>query len=410
MIASSPHVVILNDAGHVTGGAGKVAIDSAVALAKQGHQVTFVCAVAPVDKILENANLKIVCTDQQPIVSDPNRLRAVQQGWWNYKAAAAMSDVLAHADLSNTIVHVHGWTKALSSSAIRAALVRGYKTVITLHDYFTACPNGGFFDYQKQEFCQRRPLSAACLSTNCDKSSYQQKLWRVGRQFVQSAIGLVPDGITHFISISDLSESILRPYLPRNCTVYRLPNPLDVTKTLSVDVEKNNNFMFVGRISPEKGIFTLMKAASMCDVPVTVVGEGFQRSSVQQCYPDANFTGWLSAQDVRQQLRSARALVFPSLWCETQGLVVLEAAAMGVPSIVARTTGVSETIEDGITGLIFRAGDVADLTNKIKMLQDSSIASRMGRAAYDRYWESPWTMARHLSALETCYEHVLFSR
>lgn len=409
MIHSKPRIVILNDFGHIDGGAAKVALNSAVDLARSGYKVTVFCAVGPVDPSLNQPNLQVVCTGQQDIRSDPRRIRAARQGLWNRKAVKTLSSLLDGCDTRNTIVHAHTWTKALSSAALHTALDRNFKVVITMHDYFLACPNGGLFNYQKQQICHLRPLSMACDLSNCDSTSYAQKLWRIGRQYVQRDISGVPGRVRHFISISDLSEGILRPFLPADSKLYRVPNPIDVAQAPATDVTQNRGFLFVGRIAPEKGVLLLVKAALRARVPITLVGDGMWRERVEACNPEARITGWLTGEEVRQHMRQACALVFPSLWYETQGLVVQEAAALGLPCIVSDVTAAREMVVDGGTGLWFRSGDEQDLSAKLSLLEDTDTARRLGACAYERYWANPCTMSHHIAALECCYEQMLSS-
>ena len=124
--------------------------------------------------------------------------------------------------------------------------------------------------------------------------------------------------------------------------------------------------------------------------------------------PHALFTGWVSPEVARGKIRQSRALIFPSLWYETQGLVVAEAAAMGVPAIVPTTSAAREWVEDGVTGLHFQGGDAADLARKIILLRDNAaIAAAMGKEAYRRYWLQPATLAKHCDDLEQVYRQLL---
>src|SRR5882757_10833220 len=81
--------------------------------------------------------------------------------------------------------------------------------------------------------------------------------------------------------------------------------------------------------------------------------------------PQARFTSWLGAEDIRRHMRTARALVFPPLWYETLGLVVVEAAAAGVPAIVADGCAATEYIRDGVNGLHFTHGSVEALSDQM---------------------------------------------
>lgn len=407
MKTSAPNIVIVNDFAHINGGAGQVALFSAIALADRGYSVSVFSAVLPVMAELRRADLRVIVTGQQDILSDPHRIRAAAQGIWNFKAAREMAKLLDTLDPANTIVHLHGWTKALSSSIARVVIRKGFKTVCTLHDYFLACPNGGFFNYRTHEICRLHPLSARCVLENCDSRSYPQKLWRVGRQIVQARFARMPSAIRYFITVSGLSESILTPFLPQHAEIYRIENPVMIPRAGPADVTRNQAFLFIGRLSREKGAGLFARAAQQVGVDCLFVGEGECRAAVLDACPSAKITGWLPNDRVYEYLRQARALVLPSLGYETQGLAVAEAAAAGVPAIVSDTSAAREMVEDGVTGLWFRGGDESDLASKIRVLQDAAVAGKLGAAAYGKYWSEPLTIDAHLGKLEHCYQTIL---
>lgn len=402
------NVVIVNDYAHVNGGAGQVALASARGLAQRGHKVVLLSAVLPIEPGFNDPNLTIVCTGQHEILKDPSRLRAAAQGIWNPTAARAMTAVLDQLERTNTVVHFHGWTKALSASVIRAAARRQFALVTTLHDYFAACPNGGFFNYQTQSICHLTPLGLACIGTHCDARSYGQKLWRVARQAVQKNIGGFPATIGNFVSLSEVSLTALRPSLPTAAPIHRIANPTIVEQGAPVDVVANTRFAYVGRLAAEKGGVLFARAAQAQSAAALFIGEGSERAAIQDACATATITGWLDAGGVRAALATARALVLPSLWYEGQPLVVGDAAAMGIAAIVPDTCAAREAVIDGETGLWFKGADQQDLQRKIGMLQnDPALARRLGHAAYERYWRAPPTLARHLDALESLYRTIL---
>lgn len=403
-------LIILNDYAHVNGGAARVALDSAVALAKQGHRVRLLAAVGPIAEELKEVGVRVTLTNQYDIKSDPFPVRAATQGIWNVRAARCITEILRECDPLTTVVHVHGWSKALSSSAIHAAVTANFSVVVTLHDYFYACPNGAFFNFQRREMCKLRPLSGACLQENCDRDGYSQKLWRSIRQGIQNHFGFSPQGPQNFIVLSELAEQILGPFLPPDATLYRIPNPIDAVQELPVDVASNYEFMSVGRLSVEKGLELFAEAAKQLGCVATFVGEGPSRAEITRINPQSQITGWLPPDQVVRHLRSARAMVFPSLWYEARPLAILEAAAIGVPAIVPDQNAARELILPNETGLLFRNGDVSDLREKLAVMQDSKVAGRLGRAAYSRYWQNPFTMSKHIVALERCYDSILEQR
>lgn len=401
-------VVQINDFGHVNGGASQVAIQTALSLARRGLRVIYFCAVPPLDASLAaEPRLEVVLTGQPEILRDPNRLRAAALGIWNPRSQAALQKITAGLDPRETVIHLHGWTKALSASVLPPLLARGFVPLLTLHDYFTACPNGGFYNYPRQEICSLRALSPACLASNCDVRSYPQKLWRFARGIVQHSAGQLPRGIRHFISLSALSERVLRPYLPPDAVLHRLPNPVAIAQTERVHAEENTRLVMVGRLAPEKGVLQAAQAAALAGQPIEFVGDGPLRAELQQVNPQALFSGWVPAEGVRARLQTARALLFCSQWYETQGLSVREAAAMGVPAVVADTSAAAEWVLPEETGWLYPARDLQSLADRISALSDSAKVMACSQAVYAQYWAAPDSPEQTVERLLEIYAQAL---
>ena len=399
-------VVVLNDFGTINGGASKVAIESAYGLARRGHAVTYFCAVGPVDKRLRDAGVNIVCLDQTASLDNPNRLKGAFHNLWNGVASRALAGVLAEVP-RETVVHVHSWCKALSPSALEAVRRSRLATVVTIHDYFLACPNGGLFDYQSKTICPLTPLSVACVTRQCDKQSYAMKAFRVLRQVVQNnAIGR-PMAPWHFAAVSNFALSKIAAFLPSWAPRSVLPNPLDLVQQPPAEPARSDVFLAVGRLSPEKGMVEFAEAVRHAGVRGAVIGAGESEHVVRAANPDLEMLGWLDHAQSLAKIREARALVFPSLWPETLGLTPLEASAQGVPPIISRETGASDWIVDGRNGLHAPPGDVAALADRITRLKDDALVARLGRAAYDDYWASAPTLEKHIEGLESIYSAVL---
>lgn len=246
-----------------------------------------------------------------------------------------------------------------------------------------------------------------CILQNCDVRNYPQKIWRISRQFVQHQFGLIPRRIRHFIFVSEFSHNILKSYLPSDANFYFVPNPLESVRNVPVEVARNTSYVAIGRLSKEKGVLLFAKAAKLGGFEAVFVGEGECRSNIERMYPFVKISGWVSRDIVNDYLSQARTLVFPSLWYETQGLVVSEAASRGVPAIVSDICAAKDMVEDRVTGLWFKSGNVNDLIDKMRMLQDGYLATRLGRTAYDRYWSDPHTTERHVADLLNVYQKVL---
>lgn len=384
-----------------------MAITEACGLATLGHNVSFIHAVndPPFDQLLASG-VRIIRVEGVDARANTSSIRAGLWGLWNPAAARQIRAILARFRPTDSIVHVHGWSKALSPSVFSAVQSSGIPTVATLNDYIAACPNGAFFDYGSSRICLRSPLGASCLRCNCDRKSYSQKLWRVARQFVLHRLAHFPTQFPYGIVASRFSQSILTKYLPRAMRLFLLPNPIDIPKSPPADVSRSEIFSFVGRFAREKGAHILAAAAADLSARVRFIGTGEETSALLRICPHAEITGWKGRAEVVRLLSESRAFVFPSLWYEAQPLVPVEAAALGVPAIVSDTCAATESVHDNVTGLHFRAGDVGDLRRAMVAISDPALARRLGRNAYESYWNQAPTPERHAEALDAIYAQI----
>ena len=401
-------ILVLNDHATVNGGSASVAIASARALAARGVRVTFFAAVGPVAPELRDVeNLEVICLGQEEIAKNPRRLEAFTGGLRNARAVRALRALLASKSPARTIVHVHGWTKALSPFALSEPARLGFPLVVTLHDFFITCPSGGFFVHRANTLCQRRPLSLSCWACNCDRRNYGHKLWRNVRTVVQNQLLGIPAQVAHYVAVSKFSLDVMRPHLPPGARAIVLRNPLDCRQSQPAPVAQNSGFVFVGRFENEKGVLLFADAARTAGVRATFVGDGALAPELRARCPDGRFTGWLTREEIRREVRSARALVFPPLWYETLGLVVIEAAAEGVPAIIADRSAATDHVRHDVNGRHFTHGSVESLAREMTELErDGARAARLGSAAYDWFWRDPWTAERHVTELLRLYRKV----
>lgn len=401
-------VIVVNDFAAVAGGTDAVAIAEACGLARRGHRVTLLTGHGEPDRALVDAGVAVRSTAQQTTLGDPNRLRAAARGIWNEAAASVARELARDAAGGGAVVHVHGFTKVLSASVIRAAIRARLPTIASMHDYFVACPNGAFFNYRTERTCPLTPLSARCIATDCDARNYSHKLWRVARSSVQRRFGAMPSGVRDFIAPSQAAASIVRPFLPADARVHVVPNPVSPGRAAPAAVADNSRFVFVGRLQRDKGAVIFAQAARKAHVPAVFIGSGDQADAIRGANPDAELAGWVAPGEVEAMLRRARAVVNPSLIYETQGLTLLEAAAHGVPSVVSDASVAREAVADNETGVWFRSGDVDDLAERLSLLAgDSQLAARLGAAAYERFWSGRWDSASHLDRLELIFRVAL---
>lgn len=400
-------VVVIVDHAHIAGGQAKVAFDSALGLLRAGHRPIVFTAAGPLDPALAATGLEIRCLGQTDLVSHPSKAAAAVQGMWNFEAARALEKLLAGLPRDRTVVHVHGWAKALSPSIARPIARSGLPAVYTMHDYFLFCPNGGFYNYRERHACPLTPMSVACLTTNCDSRNYGRKIWRSVRQLVSERVAHLADVFSDFVIISNFQSEIIGRYLPAAARVHRVSNPVSAEQLGPKQGAPSSDFIFVGRISPEKGPFLFAQAAKMAGVVPVFVGDGPAAAELRARHPEALVLGWKTPEEVRVLMRGARALVFPSLWYEGQPLTVLEAKAMGTPVLVSDGCAAREEIEHARTGLWFKSNDVEALATALETAKDDALIESMSRAAYESYWAHPPTIEAHVERIVEVYRTAL---
>lgn len=311
--------------------------------------------------------------------------------------------MLQRFDPTETVVHVHLYMGVLSPSVPHAACAMGFKTVLTLHDYFLTCPNGAYFVFPESRVCQCRPLSAACLATHCDSRTRLHKPWRVLRGFIQARAARLPQRLSALIAVSEISRQTIQRHLPKSTALEVVPNVVSVARRPRSDVVKHQNYVFSGRLEDYKGPQLLAQAGTTTGLPVVFCGTGPMETRLRQMIPQARFTGWLGPVQLDHELRTARAFVFPSIVPETFGLSAAEALAHGLPVIASAGTAAREFVKDGVNGLLFSPGSVEDLAAKMRLLADPALATRLSENAYRGYWAAPFSLECHLDRLEKIY-------
>lgn len=396
---------IISDFGSVNGGAAKVAIESARGLAEAGVDVVFACAIGPVSERLSHPRIRVEMFPGQEVWKVGSKVAAARQGIWNAPAHDFLARLLA-GQPAGTLIHLHQWTKAFSPAAIAAAGESGLPVAITMHDYFSFCPVGGYFDFKAGAPCQHKPMSAACVTSNCDRASYVHKLVRVARQW-RSDEAMRTLRAPLFLHVSDFARRFAEPFLPKSARHVVVENMMEAQKRPAVDAGRNRHALFLGRFTQEKAGDVLAQAALDAGMPVRFVGEGPLAGDIARINPQAEVHGWVPADRVFDEIAQARCLVLPSLWYEPGPLVIAEARSLGVPVVLARTTGPASWIVDGEDGILVDGGDVAGLTAALERLKDDASAQAMGEAAYRRYWADPLTTQRHVERTIAAYHMLL---
>ncbi len=391
----------------MNGGAGKVALESAQALTDHVDHVYVFSAVGEIPETMKGRDrLTVISLGQSKVTERPAR-EAIWDGLWNREAQAKFHTLLDSLHPSDTVVHLHSWRDALTASPIAVAINRGFKVLVTCHDFGLACPLAGFFDEKDRTICHQTGMGIGCITKSCTGGSFIKKSWFVARHGIQVRKGRIPSAVKHFAFVSKFSEQILSPYLPTEAKRHFVANPISAEHRPKAEPATSDSFVYIGRFSPEKAPDVAAAATHVAGVPIKFVGIGPLGDRLQQLNPEAELMGWRPPHEVTEILRGSRALIFPSIWYETQGMVVNEAAANGIPVIVSDCTAAVDTIVNLGHGLKFKAGSIEDLVEKITALKSDDLVTQLSQTGYDAFWASPPTIESHAEELMKVYSEVL---
>lgn len=404
---SSYAVVIVADHATVNGGQAKVAIESAISLKKAGHRSIYFSAASQVDSRLTEAGVEVIHLGQTDLLGNPSKAAAAIQGIWNQRAFDALSSLLSNLSPNDTVVHVHGWAKAISASIAVAIRHSKLPAVLTVHEYFLFCANGGFYNYRTHQPCTLRPQSQKCWLTNCDSRNYADKLWRCSRTAIMRNMLRLPDVFSDIVLISTFQKDIIQAHLPKKARLHLISNPIDAVDFGPKADPASGHFIYVGRLSKEKGPLLFAEAARKANIVPYFVGAGPMDNELQVRYPEAQLLGWQEPAQVRHLIRMARVLVFPSLWYEGQPLTVLEAMSLGTPVIVSDGCAARDVVENAVSGIWFTRNDISSLASALQQAKNDKLVKEMSLTAYRRFWSNPPTIDCHLRNIEQLYEQML---
>lgn len=285
--------------------------------------------------------------------------------------------------------HAHNVYHHISPSILSLLKKRGVPTVVTLHDLKIACPAHSMLS--RGTICERcrGGRTYNVLLHRCIKGSAALSAVVLAEAVLHRLIGSYRHCVDRFIVPSRFYiEKLVDWGIPR-ASFRHVPNFVDVRRYTPC-FAVGDYFLYFGRVSAEKGLSTLVRAAASAGSRLLITGTGPETASLRLLASERNadvvFTGYMTGDALHDVVRGARAVVLPSECYENAPMILLEAYALGKPVIGARIGGIPELIVEGETGYTFESGSVESLQSSLlKMLSanDADI-ERMGRHA--RAW------------------------
>jgi glycosyltransferase involved in cell wall biosynthesis len=297
-------------------------------------------------------------------------------------------------DFQPEIVHLNNIHSQISPIVAEIAYRRGIKVVWTLHDFKLLCPrydclrNGlpcklCFLDkiHVIKNNCMKKSLFASTLAYLEAKKWSKEKLERYTQVFICPS---------EFMK----SQMLAGGFCEEKLMV--LPNFISMWKNDLTNCKREDYYCYVGRISIEKGIISLLQVAQQLPYPLKIAGTGPLFDNLQSRYASDNieFLGYLNQEEVKTLIEKARFSVIPSEWYENNPLSGIESLCLGTPILGANIGGIPELIEKQLNGLLFESRNRTNLKNRIEEMYQSTfdysyIAQKAHRAySSENYYTS----------------------
>lgn len=273
-------------------------------------------------------------------------------------------------DFKPDVVHLHNIHTQLSPVLAELAHKRGIKVIWTIHDMKLLCPrydclrNGGPNICEDCFTDKRKVLHYTCMKNSKLASIVAYKeatVWNKERLSTATDIFICP-------SVFMAQKMSQGGFPTEKITV--LPNFIDVDKChIAHNIEKSDYYCYVGRLSREKGVSTLIKAASRLPYKLIVIGDGPMKHILEkEAQANVDFIGFKGWGEIKDIVSKARFTVASSECYENNPLSVIESLSLGTPVLGARIGGIPELIEEGTNGMTFESGNDEDLADTIEKI------------------------------------------
>lgn len=289
---------------------------------------------------------------------------------WSVEAYEAVRSRLVRQ--TQDVVHVQNFFPLISPSVYYAAKAAGVPVVQTLHNYRLLCPNALFFrNGHVCEDCLGKSVPWPGVLHGCYRENRVASAAVAAMLTVHNTMRTWTEMVNVYIALTEFArQKFIQGGIPAEKIVVK-PNFVHPDRGTGGGL--GGYALFVGRLSPEKGLDTLLTAWKHLEAKISlkIVGDGPLSSQVAETAKRLDHVEWLGRrpmEEVYALMGEATVLIFPSNWYETFGRVAIEAFAKGTPVIAANIGAIAELVEHGRTGLHFRPGDSEDLAAKVEWI------------------------------------------
>jgi glycosyltransferase involved in cell wall biosynthesis len=316
------------------------------------------------------------------------------------------------ADEKPDVIHVHNWHYEASPSVFRAAKHKGVPVVHTLHNYRLLCPSGTLI--------RNNQLFLNSINAGFPWSAVKHRVYR--NSYIQTfllaftvwlhKVGGTWANINKFIVLTDNAKEVFKASKFRFTEeqIAVKPNFIPYIPSAGAEEKRGTHFLFVGRLSEEKGIQILLDAFANSEYSLRIIGTGPMQERVNEYagrYTNIQYLGFQNQQYILNELKRCTAFIFPSIWYEGNPLTIIESLACGTPVIASGIGAMKSMITDQYNGLHMQPGSVSDLQCKLNIWHNTPIENR--RSFYENAritYEKMYTPERNLDQLLSIYKSL----
>ncbi|MDC0204488.1 glycosyltransferase family 4 protein [Flavobacteriales bacterium] len=330
---------------------------------------------------------------------------------YNFKSARLLKRKIIK--FKPDIIHVHNYFPLASPSIFYVANKKKIPIVMTLHNYRLICPNALLLkNNQICELCVNKSFAFDGVLNSCYRDSRAQTFILAFMSFMHKKFKTWNTKIDKYIALTNFAKNKMEnsSLKLKNDKIVVKPN---FVEDYGFENTKEDYFLFIGRLSEEKGIDLLLNAFILNGEPLQIIGKGPKEKNVIDTaskYANISYLGFQEKAFIMQKLRKARALIFTSICYETFGMTIIEAFSTGTPVIGPNIGGPNEIINHGENGLIYQVSDLDDLNRKIYLLNtEESLQSKLSIGARSSY-ELNYSPEKNYKMLMDIYKEVIHEK
>jgi glycosyltransferase involved in cell wall biosynthesis len=343
-------------------------------------------------------------------IASENKIKTAVNTIYSRKSALEIKKIIKEDNIN--LIESQNIFPLISPSVYYASRDLGVPIVQYLRNYRLICPNALLFKGNTIcEKCVGQKFPIYGVKHKCYKESHSASLVVSMMLGIHNSIGTFANVVDHYVVLTEFMKKkfVESGFSPDRISV----KPNFMENDPGYQIKKSDYYLYVGRLSTEKGVSTLLEAFSyLTEKRLLLVGDGPLKEKVCKYsikYPNIEYIGKKNYEDVLFLIKNAKAVIFPSEWLEPFGRIFIESFSTGTPVISSNIESIKDMVDEGKNGLHFKVGDVLDLLKTVNNYESLSKANRKdfsiyARDTYNKYYTKEVNYKKTVELYENIYK------